>query len=358
MVFVRNTWYAVGWTSEISRTPLSRTILGEKLVFYRTEAGVPVALADLCPHRLIPLSLGFLVGDAIECRYHGLAFDQSGRCVSNPHGDGIIPKAAKVASYRVHEAYSLVWIWMGDAAADPSTIPAYPWLADPSRYAVATGSLMINANYLLVMDNLTDLSHAGFVHVDTLEPREIAKASYEVSETDGTLWMKQFVPSMDCPPPFKKMGREGVFDHWLEVRCNPPGCMITYFGIAEPGRPREEGWMSYAPNIITPETENSTHYFWAVARDFLLDTPGLTEMIGETAGFAFEQEDKPLIEAQQKVLGDNDLMEMKPVLLRNDAGTGRARRAIERMLASEARSPAEEVETKAKESVLEASRSE
>jgi vanillate O-demethylase monooxygenase subunit len=335
MAFVRNTWYAVGWADEISRKPLSRTILGEPIVFYRTEAGQPVALADLCPHRLVPLSLGFLDGDAIECRYHGLAFDRTGACVSNPHGDGVIPKAARVATYPLHEAYNLVWIWMGDEVADPAAIAPYPWLADPSRYAVSRGSLKIDANYLLVMDNLTDLSHAGFLHVDTLEPREVAKADYEVSEIDGVLWMKQFMPNMDVPPPFKAMGREGNFDHWLAVRCLPPGCMITYFGITEPGRPREEGWVTYNPNIITPETESSTHYFWAVARDFLLDAPGLTEMISETAGHAFEQEDKPLIEAQQKVLGEKDLMKMKPVLLRNDSGSGRARRAVERMLKSE-----------------------
>lgn len=52
------------------------------------------------------------------------------------------------------------------------------------------------------MDNLTDLSHAGFVHVDTLEPREIAKASYEVSESKGRVWTRQLVPSMEVPPPF------------------------------------------------------------------------------------------------------------------------------------------------------------
>ena len=51
------------------------------------------------------------------------------------------------------------------------------------------------------MDNLTDLSHAGFVHVDTLEPREIAKASYEVSESKGRVWTRQLVPSMEVPPP-------------------------------------------------------------------------------------------------------------------------------------------------------------
>jgi phenylpropionate dioxygenase-like ring-hydroxylating dioxygenase large terminal subunit len=96
----------------------------------------------------VPLSLGFTVGDAIECRYHGLSFDGSGACVGNPHGAGVIPQAARVRTYPMHEAYGLVWIWMGDAAADISALPDYPWLVDPSRYAVAKGTMKIDASYL------------------------------------------------------------------------------------------------------------------------------------------------------------------------------------------------------------------
>ena len=77
MSFLRNTWYVAAWSGEVGRTCLARKILGEPVMLYRTAAGKPVALLDRCPHRLLPLSLGTLQGDTIECGYHGLTFDST-----------------------------------------------------------------------------------------------------------------------------------------------------------------------------------------------------------------------------------------------------------------------------------------
>lgn len=337
MTFIRNTWYAAAWSEDVSRTFLSRQYLNERVLLYRKEDGTPCAIADLCPHRFVPLSIGKLVGDTVECAYHGLAFDCSGNCVDNPHGAGVIPKAAKVRSYPLTEQYGMVWIWMGDAAkADPTLVPDYHWLTDTVRYSQSHGTINLKANYLLVMDNLTDLSHAGFVHEKTLEPRELARASFEVKEENGQIWTKQFVAGMEIPPVFRAIkGFTGRMDHWLEMRCDPPGCMITFFGVTEPGKTRAEGWGTYNPNIITPETESTTHYFWAVARDFDLDDKEMTRMNGMAASYAFENEDRPVIEAQQTVLAGRDLMSLRPVLLTNDQGSGRARRFIDRKLKAE-----------------------
>lgn len=345
MSFIRNCWYGAAWAEDVSREFLSRMILGEQILLYRKEDGTPCAIADLCPHRFVPLSMGKLVGDNVECLYHGLAFDCTGECVNNPHGDGLIPKAAKVKPYPLAEKYGLVWIWMGDESrADPDLIPDYHWLTD-DNYRETHGTLKLEANYLLVMDNLTDLSHAGFVHEKTLEPRELAKSSYAVVENDGQVWTKQFVPSMPVPPLFTAVkGFTGKMDHWLEMRCDPPGCMITFYGVTEPGKSREEGWGTYNPNIITPETESTTHYFWATARDFDLDDEQMTENFKVGAGYAFEHEDRPVIEAQQKVLNGRELMSLKPVLLKNDQGSGRARRIIQRRLAEEAAGVTQEME--------------
>ncbi|MDF0546644.1 aromatic ring-hydroxylating dioxygenase subunit alpha [Sphingobium sp. H39-3-25] len=352
MEFVRNTWYAAGWSEEISRTMLPRTFLNEPVLLYRKEDGTPVAIADLCPHRFVPLSLGKLVGDTVECLYHGLAFDCTGKCVDNPHGNGLIPKAARVRSYPLTEQYGLVWIWMGDPVlADPALVPDFVWLNTPEKYRAVHGTINLKANYLLVMDNLTDLSHAGFVHVTTLEPRELAKASYEVIEEEGRVWTKQFVPSMPVPPLMNIVkGFTGVLDHWLEMRCDPPGCMITYYGFTTPGRPREEGWGTYNPNIITPETDNTTHYFWGSARDFDLDDEEITQKFEVGAAYAFEHEDRPIIEAQQKILQGRELMDLKPVLLQNDQGSGRARRIITRKIKEE-RAAAEAIHDLAEQAV-------
>ena len=77
-MWLRNCWQVAAFSSEIGSAPLARTVIGEPIVFFRLASGDAVALADRCPHRLAPLSLGRVVGDQIQCGYHGLRFDHNG----------------------------------------------------------------------------------------------------------------------------------------------------------------------------------------------------------------------------------------------------------------------------------------
>src|ERR1700730_7109914 len=88
--FVRNAWYPAAWSRDVAYSLTARRILGQRVVLYRTGTGAIAALEDACPHRLAPLSMGRLKGDAVECGYHGMTFDGSGQCVRIP-GQPIIP---------------------------------------------------------------------------------------------------------------------------------------------------------------------------------------------------------------------------------------------------------------------------
>jgi phenylpropionate dioxygenase-like ring-hydroxylating dioxygenase large terminal subunit len=83
-MFLRNFWYVAAYGHEVTRNPLGRVILGEPIVFFRKQDGTPVALEDRCAHRHLPLSMGRLVGDLLQCRYHGLCYDGTGQCVKIP----------------------------------------------------------------------------------------------------------------------------------------------------------------------------------------------------------------------------------------------------------------------------------
>lgn len=101
MEFLRNTWYLVAWSGELTPdTMLSRTVLERPLLLTRDADGRPVALDDRCPHRFAPLSRGRFDGRTITCGYHGLEFDTSGACVRNPHGAGGGP--ARRRGHRTH----------------------------------------------------------------------------------------------------------------------------------------------------------------------------------------------------------------------------------------------------------------
>ena len=111
-MFVKNAWYVAATVGELSDRPLARTLLGEKLVFFRGQSGRAVALQDRCCHRLAPLSLGDVEPGGIRCRYHGMKFNDSGQCIEIP-GQDIIPPGMCVQAYPLVERYGFVWIWMG-----------------------------------------------------------------------------------------------------------------------------------------------------------------------------------------------------------------------------------------------------
>lgn len=101
--YAYDAWYPLAWSRDIGHSLTTRRVLEQDLVVYRTQGGWVVALEDVCPHRLAPLSLGTLKDDTVECGYHGLRFDCSGQCVEAP---GMLrpPTGAAVRSYPTEES--------------------------------------------------------------------------------------------------------------------------------------------------------------------------------------------------------------------------------------------------------------
>ena len=186
-MFVRNCWYMAGWSRDFARDELKPvTMLNEAIVLYRKSDGGLVALQDRCCHRFAPLSLGRIEHDNLRCMYHGLKFAPSGECLEIP-GQSKIPPQAFVRSYPVVEKYSGAWIWMGDPArADESLVPEFVGVDDP-RWAMLPGRMDYNANYMLINDNLLDLSHIPFLHRYSLGAQPHAGRCFEVGrDPDGT----------------------------------------------------------------------------------------------------------------------------------------------------------------------------
>jgi phenylpropionate dioxygenase-like ring-hydroxylating dioxygenase large terminal subunit len=129
-------------------------------VLFRSGDGRVAALADRCSHRAAPLHMGTLVEEGIQCGYHGLVIDGSGRCVHIP-GQKLIPEAARVRSYPVVEKDQMVWVWLGDPAkADPAAIVDYPYHNDPSQWPNKHDVYSIKANSLASLRSWR-ISHGG-----------------------------------------------------------------------------------------------------------------------------------------------------------------------------------------------------
>ncbi|MDF3833203.1 aromatic ring-hydroxylating dioxygenase subunit alpha [Cupriavidus basilensis] len=340
MTYLKNAWYVACLTHQVRAGEMfHRTLLDEAVVFYRKQDGSPVALQDRCPHRFVPLHLGTIRGDQIECGYHGLRFDCSGACVKNPHGDGKIPAAAKVRAYPVEERHGMLWIWMGDAPADLALLPDYSVLDPSSGYLVSTGGYIhIKANYELMAENLLDLSHITYLHDGLLGSPEQVGADQVLTEDEGHIVCRRWMPGISVPGVFDMLYRrdQGLVDMWTEMRWMPPSCFLLDSGVHAVGATREDHGWYYGVHILTPETRYTTHYHFAAA---LPAGTRLTDAeaakFAEMRRFAFEEQDKPILDAQQAALGETDFWAMKPVLLTIDAGPVRMRRAIERLIAAE-----------------------
>jgi len=342
MSFLKNAWYAAAWSDEVGRHLLRRVIMDQAVLFYRKEDGTAVALTNRCAHRFAPLHLGKLEGDTVSCPYHGLRYDASGKCVFNPNGNQIAPVGARLGTYPLAERYGVLWIWPGDPSrADPVHIPDLGYLDEPARYRPVKGFIEVRANYRYIIDNLMDGAHVGTVHHDTLACESFTRARPEVAVEGETIWSR-----LICPPGHPGAIWEqiwntergpvpGPMDHWADSGWSPGAAVRQVTGITPVGQPRERGITTLNCHLLTPETEQTTHYFWAICRDFQMDNAALDEQMKIGATYAFVEQDERMLSAIQETVGSQNFWDLKPCLIADDIGAVRVRRQMDQLLKAE-----------------------
>ncbi len=332
------------WAEQVVDDALvARTIIGHPVVVYRGPDGTPVAMADVCPHRFAPLHRGRLVDGVLECAYHGLRYDRSGACVLNPHGNGRIPAGCRTRTYPVVERDTIVWIWMGDSEPDESLIPDYSFL-DPAAGLVTSprGMIVMEAGYRLIIDNLLDLSHVSFLHRGILGDPDQAGAATEVEQHGHTVYASRFLHDVTPPGLFDMMYRRDgqPVDHWTTMRWDPPSNLRNDAGVCPVDGDRSDGAGIYGAHLLVPENDHRTRYYFCAARQDLcqdLDDPpeDVARQLGELRQFAFEDQDKPMIEAQQRNIVLEPGLTATPVALRIDQGALRAQRLLDDLIVAE-----------------------
>jgi phenylpropionate dioxygenase-like ring-hydroxylating dioxygenase large terminal subunit len=341
-MFLKNCWYVAALDHElIDGRLLGRTLLGEQVLLYRGDSGKVVALNNRCPHRGALLSKGRLEGDAVRCMYHGIKYDASGKCMQIP-GQDMIPPRLRVRSYPVAERSHFIWIWMGDPAkADPSLIIDLPYLQDPSWKGIPA-YLHYDANYLLIVDNLSDFSHLAFVHTGTLGGSEeyayVSKPT-TVEKLERGFRVVRWHLNSDSPPFHKKVIRDkqAKVDRRNIATMTIPGIfhMETLFAPAGQGAP--DGNLAGARQyrncqFMTPETERTTHFFWSYLNDFEGEDSTISRSLLDSLIEGF-LEDKEIIERQQQTLDEDPGFEMLAILA--DAPLAHFRRLLSKFIDAE-----------------------
>jgi phenylpropionate dioxygenase-like ring-hydroxylating dioxygenase large terminal subunit len=340
MTMLKNTWYAAAWADEVVHGKLlGRMFLSEPVVLFRKIDGTPVALSDQCPHRFAPLHMGKQIGDVVQCGYHGLEFGADGRCVRNPHGKPA-PPGAKARPFPLVERYDLLWIWLGQGQAEESLIPDEFAFVSDRGLAHNRMYFHARANYLLLVDNLMDVSHALYLHAGSLTTEDM-RQDYQ-PDVDIAKGVTRLVIHQKglLPPPFWAAalppGTKQV-DVRETSRGHIPSMVMHEMVYTQPGDPpySERGVSSRSAHLYTPETDSTTHYFYTLSRDFHRDSAEVHQRIDAEIRRIFTNEDIPMIEAQQRLIGDHDLMALKPALLATDKASVLMRRHLATLIAKE-----------------------
>jgi phenylpropionate dioxygenase-like ring-hydroxylating dioxygenase large terminal subunit len=336
--FLQNAWYVAGWTHELTgNQTLARTIVDQPLVFYRGADEAVVCLMDRCPHRLAPLSMGRVEGDTLRCGYHGMRFGPDGLCRENPHGG--VSNALRVRAFPVIERHRLLWVWTGEPdLADITHIPQLPFIDSAPEASFISGYVPTAANHLLMVDNILDLTHADYLHPESLGGGSMTRSTAAIESMPRDSLRVTWIANDEPPLPIMRMNfpePDVRIDMWTEVQWWPSGVMTLITGGTPTGQPRSAGMDAQAVHIMTPATQSSTHYFYSNTRSFATDNVAVTEAIAKALRYAFEQQDKPMIEGQQARIGSADLMSMRPALQRSDGPSTQARRIFARLVRAE-----------------------
>jgi phenylpropionate dioxygenase-like ring-hydroxylating dioxygenase large terminal subunit len=229
MMTIRNCWYAAGLSADLPKEKLTGHVIAKRpIVMWRTKEGKVVAYDDRCSHKRFPLSKGRLMDDGtLECAYHGLRYDTTGKCVMIPsHPTGPISPKTIVRAFPVIEQDGIVWIWPGDAAvAEKRKPPRLPEVGNDDWESIVVGPMHVPANYLLLIENLLDITHFYPLHDGNIG--DLASSRIPIELEEGECDGNQYVMTIRQPSNYKQPPYLVDWFHYDVVDRHHTHCMMN-----------------------------------------------------------------------------------------------------------------------------------
>jgi vanillate O-demethylase monooxygenase subunit len=341
----------IGTSADFPTEKLTGRIVAKKpIVAWRTKDGQVVAYDDRCAHKRFPLSKGRLMEDGtLECAYHGLRYDMAGKCVMIPsHPSGPISPKAFVRPFPIMEQDGLVWLWPGDSEkADAKKPPRLPEIGSDDWQTEVIGPMEIPANYLLLIENLLDITHFYPLHDGNIGDIANSRIPVELEEgeIDGNRYAMTIrkVFNYTQPPYLVDWFHYDVVDRYHTHCMMSPAVTRVVMRNAPIGQLKTNGGGREFPGYLNPNDnergyvlvhthtpiDESRHVWWV-----LINTPATHMSQGDpnktTAKRIAEMfpnviaEDRFALEHQQKMFGyaDDGYQE---VFLKPDIAIRRAR---------------------------------
>lgn len=161
--FLPEGWFWLMTSKDVGRGQARpAAFAGREFVVFRGEDGAVRVMDAHCPHMGAHLCDGSVEGNEIRCPFHRWKFDGQGRCVEIPvqRETRLVPP---LRSYRVAEAYGLIWLWTGDDD-DLETVPVIPELEGVEVDWSHGNAFRKNCHPNVVMINAIDAHHFRSVH--------------------------------------------------------------------------------------------------------------------------------------------------------------------------------------------------
>jgi phenylpropionate dioxygenase-like ring-hydroxylating dioxygenase large terminal subunit len=335
-----NCWYVAAFCDEIKGELLDRWICNKPFVMYRAQSGKVVALDGRCPHRHFPLGKSKLIGDEVECLYHGLRFNTEGACTKIP-SQVHIPSSCHIKSYPVKEHGMWVFIWPGDPdLADVSLLPNLEdtGFTDKSFGCRPFFQVEIEGRYQLMNDNLLDLTHLAYLHANSIGNEGNASAPEEKEERENFMRSRRYLKNVPIMPAqqdawdYKGMvNRLAGMDYYL------PGfhAGLDVITIPEdhPERGGEELMNFRVFHAVTPGKLDTTNYFFGFGGRNIPE-----EEFERTKQFLW-----PVIEEDAMATKEIEIMlksldfDPRDIVLGSDSGSARGRQLLQKMMDDELR---------------------
>lgn len=279
-------WYPVAFSRDILDQPYAARLLDERLVLFRLSDGSVTAARDICLHRGVPLSLGWLEGDELVCRYHGVRYSKTGQCICIPaEPNAAIPARLKLRTYPTVERYGLVWVRLVDQG--DTHFPDFSEWDDPDYIQILPNSVDIDAASGRQIEGFLDVSHFAFIHTDSFGERQNPEVPDYPVELLPHGFRADYVSTVsNYPHHMKHLNPPGfewrrLFETWLPFTAK---LSVTF-----------PNGQLHILNAACPISARKTRLFVPICRNFDKDAPLQDSLDFNDQVFA---EDKAIVEEQ------------------------------------------------------------